>query len=221
MPDKRDKLALILVAHADDEALGCGGTIPRLLQAGWSVRVVIASCGVVEDGKARRDNRKPARRACAVLGVTTPPTFLGFPDQRFETTPLSNIADAVLRLELKPDLVITHVDTDLNSDHRIVCEVAKLVARPHKGPVSLLGCEIPGATSWNGQAFSANYYVNVTEFVERKVRAFECYRNEVHGFPHPWSRDGILLLAKYHGMQCGYPYAEAFRLTRGYSEGVP
>ena len=32
-----NKSALVLVAHADDETLGCGGTIQKLLRGGWKV----------------------------------------------------------------------------------------------------------------------------------------------------------------------------------------
>ena len=64
--------ALVLVAHADDESLGCGGTIPRLCRAGWRVDVVILSDGIIRTRDRVQDNRGDAAAACAVLGLPRP-----------------------------------------------------------------------------------------------------------------------------------------------------
>ena len=42
----------------------------------------------------------------------------------------------------------------------------------------------------------------------------EEYYTETHLFPHPRSKEGILCLAKYRGMQSNSSYSEAFRLVR-------
>jgi LmbE family N-acetylglucosaminyl deacetylase len=209
-----DRRALILVAHADDETLGCGGTIQKLVRQGWKVDVVIVSDGIVTSRGKKQDNTKHAESACAVLGAGAP-RFLGFPDQRFDMIPMADLANAVSSLGMEPNLILTHVDSDLNADHRLVCEAAKIVGRPRSRPVSILGCEIPNTSFWGGRPFPANYYVGITDEIERKIEAFCCYKNELQPYPHPWSREGLQLLAQYHGMQCGYGYAEAFSLIRG------
>jgi N-acetylglucosamine malate deacetylase 1 len=125
------------------------------------------------------------------------------------------------RLGLEPDLIITHTPTDLNMDHRLTCETAKIAARPITKPVSLLCAEIPDSSYWNGVAFAANYYVDISQTLETKIQAFEQYTEEVRPFPHPWSRDGLTLLAQYRGMQAGLGRAEAFMLIRGYDQRLP
>ena len=210
---------LILVAHADDETLGCGGLIRKLIKNGWSTRIVVMSDGVFLRDKTQ-DNRAGLKAACEILGVGD---FrqMGFKDQGFDQIPMSDLADSVLRLGLDPDLIVTHVDTDLNSDHRVTCDVAKIVGRPGRKPVSIIGCEIPNSSFWNGVAFHANYYVDVTEELDTKIRAFLAYENEVRPFPHPWSERGLRLLAEYHGMQCGFRYAEAYSIIRAYEGRLP
>ena len=207
--------AMILVAHADDETLGAGGIIQKLIKRSWQVNVVILSSGVRFMAPRRRgkDNRIDAKAACTVLGVGEP-KFLGFPDQKFDQVPMANLASAVSSLEMSPDLIVTHVGTDLNLDHRLTCDVAKILGRPVRKPVSILGCEIPSVTSWNGQSFSANFYVDITDEIEKKIVAFAKYQNELKPFPHPWSEKGLRLMAEYRGMQCGYRYAEAFSVIR-------
>lgn len=215
-----ERLCLALVAHADDETLGAGATLAKLRQAGWRVEVVILADGIVTARGRRQDNRPAALAAAAVLGID-PPRFMGFPDQRFDTVAMADLAGAVAALALEPDLVITHAPSDLNRDHRLACEVAKIIARPRRKPVSLLGCEVPNTTFWNAQPFSANYYVDVSATLERKVQAFQKYEHELRSYPDPWSPEGLRLLAQYHGMQCGVAMAEAFVVMRGYEGSLP
>lgn len=213
--------AMILVAHADDETLGAGGLIQKLLATGWDVDVVIMSDGTLTVRDTIEDNRGDAFVACKRLGLKKDPIFLGFADQKFDTYPLANLANAVLELRLEPDLIVTHVDTDLNLDHRLVCDVAKIVGRPKRKPIAILGSEIPNTSFWNGCIFPSNYYVDISLEIDTKIEAFAAYRNELQPFPHPWSREGLKLLSQYHGMQCGCPYAEAFSIIRGHSGLLP
>ena len=159
--------ALVLVAHADDETLGCGGVIQKLIKIGWDVTVVVLSNGIVDARRAVDDNRADLKAACKMHGVDNLHQ-LDFRDQRFDVVPMADLANAVLSLNLSPDLIITHVDSDLNMDHRLTCDVAKIVGRPKKKPVSILGCEIPNTTFWNGRPFAANYYVDITAEIDTK-----------------------------------------------------
>jgi len=210
-------LALILVAHADDETLGVGGTILKLLEKGWSVNIVALSDGKIAVRGKIQDNRKSFENACKFLGVKKF-SLLNFKDQKFDIVPIADIANKVSKLNLKPDLIITHNETDLNKDHRITCEVAKIIGRPKSKPISILGCEIPGTSFWNGKIFPANYFVDISNHLEKKIDAFSKYHNEIQEYPHPWSKKGLKLLAKYHGMQSGFQYAEAFHIIRAYED---
>ena len=213
------KEALVLVAHADDETLGAGGTIAKIVRAGWKATVVVISDGR-RFGGGDKENRPGAEAACQVLGVHEL-HFIGVPDQQFDTVAMATLTDSVVQLHLTPDLIITNSDADLNLDHRITCDVAKIIGRPRLKPVSILSCEIPATSSWNGKPFPANYYVDITEHIDTKIQAFKLYENEIQPFPHPWSEQGLRLLAQYHGLQCGMPYAEAFTVIRGYEGLLP
>jgi len=211
--------ALILVAHADDETLGCGGLIQKLIKKGWHINVVVLSDGIVLRDKIE-NNCDGLKAACHILGVADFKQ-MGFKDQRFDQMPLADITNSVAKLGLKPDLIVTHVESDLNLDHRITCDVAKIIGRPKQKPVSILGCEIPNTSFWNGKAFPANYYVDITNEVDLKIKAFCAYENELQQYLHPWSEKGLKLLAEYHGMQCGFRYAEAFSIIRAYEGQLP
>lgn len=212
--------ALILVAHADDETLGAGGLIQKLIKKNWDVTVVFITNGVLEVRGTIEDNSKDAIKACKILGVEKI-HFLGFKDQYFDTYPIADIANAVFVLGIDPDLIITHSEKDLNNDHRIVADIAKIIGRPKKKPISILACEIPNTSFWNAEQFPANYYIDISNEIDKKIEAFSEYKNELQEYPHPWSQKGLKLLAEYHGMQSGYKYAEAFQVIRGYESLLP
>ena len=213
--------AMLLMAHADDETLGAGGLIQKLVKQSWDVAVVIMSDGRLTVRGQIEDNRPDAYTACEQLGLTRKPVFLGFPDQKFDTMPMADLAGAIIDLKLEPDLIVTHVDTDLNLDHRLVCDAAKIAGRPKRKPVAIIGSEVPSTSFWNGQPFPANFYVDITAEIDTKIEAFAAYGNEMQPYPHPWSREGLKLLAEYHGMQCGCRYAEAYRIIRGHAGLLP
>jgi len=214
------KKAMILVAHADDESLGAGGLIPKLVKTDWEVSVVFLTNGILDVRGVIENNREDAICACKILGVQTP-HFLDYKDQYFDTYPIADLANSVTSLGLDPDLIITHAETDLNLDHRITADISRIVGRPKKKPISILACEIPSTSFWNAKPFQANYFVNITDEIDIKIEAFSQYKNELQDYPHPWSKKGLKLLAEYHGMQSGYKYAEAFQLIRGYASLLP
>lgn len=213
------RTALILVAHADDETLGAGGTIPRLVRQGWRVEVAILS-DTVRYGGGGVSNREGAEAACQILGVHEL-HFLDVPDQKFDAIPLADLSQRVMDRSFAPDLIITHADRDLNLDHRLTCDVAKILGRPRDKPVSILSCEIPNTAFWNGHPFAGNFFVDIEETLPLKVQAFEQYVNEIREFPHPWSSRGLELLAQFHGVQCGLRCAEAFHIVRAYEGSLP
>jgi LmbE family N-acetylglucosaminyl deacetylase len=211
----KKKIALILVAHADDETLGAGGAILKLKKKNWIVNVVALTDGMLTVRKKIQDNRKGFRNACKFLGVDKF-TLLNFKDQKFDTIAMSDLANAVIGLNVHPDLIITHCEDDLNKDHRLTCEVAKIIGRPKSKAISIIGCEIPSTSFWNGKSFPANYYIDISDYINLKIKAFSKYENEIQEYPHPWSKKGLKLLAEYHGMQSGFRYAEAFSIIRAY-----
>jgi len=180
-----------------------------------NVSVVIVSDGMPTLRGKTQNNKDNAIKACEILGVREP-KFLGYKDQKFDTYPMADLANSVFSLNLDPDLIITHVETDLNLDHRLVLDIAKIIGRPKKKPISILGCEVPNTSFWNAKQFPANYFVDITNELKTKIKAFSQYKNELMPYPHPWSKKALEILAEYHGIQSGYKFAEAYQVIRGY-----
>jgi len=120
---------LIVAAHPDDEVLGCGGTISRLVREGYEAYTLILGEGITSRDKNR--NRKKRKeeinklkeqiyKANKVLGVKEVFTF-DFPDNRFDSVDFLDIVKTIeeVKNNLKPEIVFTHSKSDLNIDHYI------------------------------------------------------------------------------------------------------
>ena len=210
------KRVLVLMAHLDDESLGAGGYIPQLVERKHNIEIVYVSNGVLTTRGIKEDNRRDAESACKILGVSKV-HYLGYEDQKFDQYAIADITNAVNKLKIDPDFIISHVSSDLNKDHQIVAEVAKIIGRPKYKPITILGCEVPGTSAWNASPFQANYYVNIEKTIKTKIEAFSQYGNELKEFPHPWSVKGLTVLAELRGMEAGCLYAEAYEVIRTFA----
>jgi len=221
------KTVLVIVAHPDDETLGCGGTIKLLADSGDSVHVALLADGVssrdnsINDSNELNDRRVAARKACNILGVQD--VFFGdFPDNRMDTVALLDIVKIVESLidKYKPDTIFTHHAGDLNIDHRKIHNAVITASRPQKGhPVkTLLFFEVPSSTEWqtpgSGVAFEPNWFEDISTTLGSKLEALDAYEMEIRKWPHSRSREGVEYLAKWRGATVGMDAAEAFMLGR-------
>ena len=214
---------LNIAAHPDDELLGQGGTIARHGRAGDRVTSVIVCDGsAVRYGKdAAREIEVASREASKALGVTDL-RMLGLPEQGLDTLSLIEINQKIEALidDVRPEIVYTHGPSDINRDHRAILEAVLVATRPFSAPSvrEVWLYETASSTEWGGPpllpSFEPQMFVDITETLELKVRALECYTREVRPWPHPRSAEGIRARARYFGSLVGYEAAEPFRLVR-------
>jgi LmbE family N-acetylglucosaminyl deacetylase len=228
-PQSSGRRVAAVVAHPDDEVLGCGGALRRHALAGDEIWVIILA-----DGETSRDltdqanhtaaiaQREAAARVAAnILGIRHV-TFQRFPDNRLDTLALLEITKVVERYlrECKPDTIYTHHAGDLNIDHRLVHQAVATACRPQPDNAveALLFFETASSTEWqplgSGPAFSPNWFVDISATLEAKMRALRAYDRELKAWPHSRSIQGIEHLARWRGATVGCEAAEAFMLGR-------
>jgi len=219
---------LVVMAHPDDEVLGCGGTIAKLGKDGHEVYTAILGEGLTSRDDGRRlagaggldALRDSCRRAAGLLGVRDV-VFGSFPDNRFDERPLLEVVKFVegVAAEVGPEIVYTHHGGDLNIDHAATFRAVLTALRPMRGTTvrRVLACEIPSSTEWAfgsfHPAFEPNVFEDVSDTLGLKIRAMEEYESELRGFPHPRSPEAIEALARTRGSAVGMTAAEAFRLV--------
>ena len=208
---------LVIAAHPDDEMLGCGGTIKKFIKSGCEVTTAILAKG--RPSEQRRIN-KLCKRANAQLGVKKV-IFLNYPNLELESYPLHGIVEKLSDIidSYEPDVVITHYHADINRDHQITFQAVLTATRPLPGkrPVEILCFETVGSTEWGADPrgpFRPNFFVDITDTIEDKMKALRHYDVEMRPRPHPRSYEGLRLLAGVRGMTIGVPYGEAFEIVR-------
>jgi LmbE family N-acetylglucosaminyl deacetylase len=215
---------LVFAAHPDDEVLGMGGTI-ALHATAWAdeVRIVCVTDGsstqYPEDTARRLQKNEEARQAAAELGVTDY-AHLDLPDMRLDTLAHVEVNAVVERalLEFEPRVVYT-VFPDVNSDHRVLFESVAVATRatPEQGVHRVLAYAPTSSFEWTptiSGPFAPNWFVDVTETLERKLAAFARYETEARPYPHPRSERALRAHAEFFGASAGCEYAEPFVLVR-------
>jgi N-acetylglucosamine malate deacetylase 1 len=216
---------LTVAAHPDDETLGAGGTMARLVAAGHEVWVCILTEGVTARHRHVEQQLECAVRAADVLGVANV-VFCGLADQRLDALPLLEVITPIEKCidELRPEVVFTHYKEDANQDHRAVFQATLVATRPVEGSSvqQVLCYETASSTEWAppfpGSVFSPNVFVDISSTLPIKLQAMREYERthsgEMRSYPHPRSYEALEAYAKRHGVVAGVHAAEPFMLVR-------
>lgn len=210
---------LAIAAHPDDEVLGCGGTLLRHKQDGDDSFVILLGEGPTSRGSGENQAAEEAKKAQSILG-TQLAAHLSFPDQRFDTLALLDVAKELEKHidQIKPDIVYTHHYSDINQDHRVTSEAVMIACRAVPGQFvkRVYFWENLSSTEWSPKAnpFKAQHYVDIHAQLPKKIEAMKAYSSELREFPHPRSIKGIESLAQLRGCEAGFEAAEAFELFR-------
>ena len=209
---------LFVVAHPDDEVLGAGATIRKLVDEGNIVRVIILNA----DFEISRPNMaEDLLKSKEVLGIDYVYGF-NFENMGFVNENHRKMVEEIEKCiqDFKPHYIFTHSPDDVHSDHKItnmVClQAARFGQRNNKNwkIKGLYYFEVLSSTDWGVSAFEPNVFVNVTEKqLQAKVKALDVYKNVLRSAPHPRRKANIYALATYRGSQIGYNYAEGFKLV--------
>lgn len=218
------KTVLVVAAHADDEALGCGGSLAKHVAAGDKVHVIFVADGVTSRSGAGQEEmvrrQQATEKARQILGISTM-AFLDLPDNRLDSLPLLDIAQPLEALiaKLLPEIIYTHHYGDLNVDHRLVHQAVMTACRPLPGSTvrEILTFEVMSSTEWSSPGlapFIPNLFVDISAQLEIKMEALEAYALEMRVPPHSRSVEHIRCLAKHRGYCMGVDAAEAFMVMR-------
>jgi len=198
---------LCIAVHADDETLGCGGTILKHKAQGDEIHWLLLTgptenhpCNFTQehiDARAERVNRVATAYGYDSL------EYLAFPTQLLHTLDLRDIIQKI---------------SDVHSDHRVAFDAVYSCTKSFRYPFiekiymmeTLSETEFALATPAN--TFLPNVYVDITDFMDRKLEIMQMYPTEVMKEPYPRSLSSINALARVRGSRAGVVYAEAFQL---------
>jgi len=228
----RNKKILIVVAHPDDELLGLGATMNKLINDyGVKTHVIILGEGITSRSDTRdltkweddllihKNNIKSAQAAIGYHSVS----IYDFPDNRFDTVALLDIVKVIEKEkgDFVPDVVFTHHGGDLNIDHQRTFDAVMTACRPisNESVKTIITFETPSGTEWRANSdprhFLPNLFVAVSsENLEAKIKGMESYEFESRSFPHPRSPEALRIQAQRWGVAMGVCHVEAFNIVR-------
>ena len=228
----RNKRVMVVAAHPDDELLGLGATMHRLIKEyGVTAHVVILGEGITSRSNTReiakwekeldihKNNIKKAQVAIGYQSVIT----YNFPDNRFDTVALLDIIKVIEKEKnaFLPEIVFTHHGGDLNIDHQRTFEAVITACRPmvHETVKTIITFETPSGTEWqastNPKHFIPNLFFEINEDdIQAKIIGIESYEFEKRKYPHPRSPEALKIQAQRWGIVVGLSFAETFCLVR-------
>jgi LmbE family N-acetylglucosaminyl deacetylase len=220
---------LVVAPHADDEALGVGGTIARYAAEGHDVVVAIMTGygpernwpGITQ--AMINDIRAEAKQAHAILGVRET-IFRDIPTVIVEAEPLwkiNEIAGDVLK-EIAPDVLYVPFSYDLHRDHRAISHSFEVAYRPSSAVgrriKEVYMYETVSETHWAPAYIDTNYspnvWVDIQAYLPKKLDALRCFKSQMRPAPDARSLEAVEALATWRGSQMSMHAAEAFLLVR-------
>jgi len=215
---------LVAAPHADDETLGCGGTLLKHAKCGDEVHWLLATNMKEEYGYSKE---KVIQRQTEIDAVVKKYQFitrydLGFPPARLDSIPIGDLIAGISEVmtTVKPEIVYVPFRGDIHTDHAIVFDAVASCTKWFRHPsvqktlVYETLSETELAPDPNYRGFSPNVFIDVADFLEEKIRIFQTYRSEVANFPFPRSEGAIRALAALRGATSGCKAAEAFMLLK-------
>jgi LmbE family N-acetylglucosaminyl deacetylase len=214
---------LAVAAHADDETLGCGGTLLRHRRREDAVHWLVVSD---PQPGARWSPETLARKETQLelvadaYGVREL-TRLGHPAGRLDAVEVADLMEGVAAVIAKaqPEIIYVVAPGDAHTDHLATFRACLSVLKPfhlqHLGVRYVLAYETLSSTEAAAvPAFAPNVHIDVSEWLERKLEVMAMYATEVQPEPLPRSPSAIRALARFRGATIGVEYAEALMLVR-------
>lgn len=216
------KKAIIIAPHPDDETLGVGGTIKRLIKSNIEVSVLVVSGHTppLYSEKSYAKTIKECNKVFKYLGVNDF-QFLNVPATKVNELPVS-----VLNKKINDFIKARSPDTvfipfpDRHIDHRVIFDSSIVACRPigKKFPSNVLLYETLSETHWNvpgvEASFLPDFFINIDKEIKNKLSAIKIYKSQINNNTLSRSPDAVEALAKFRGSQNGCKYAEAFKVVR-------
>jgi LmbE family N-acetylglucosaminyl deacetylase len=207
--EEKSKNILVFGAHPDDLEIGMGGTVTKLSRLGFNVKLVIATLPNFTQNDKKEERRMEAVRSSKVMGCPEP-DFLDLPpEQMTHSRSLIGTIDKYIQ-DYKPVAVFTQWIGDSHQDHQAL---TKSVISGSRDTTDLYMYEttIPGGIT--EQAFRSQLFIDITDFIDPKKSALECFDSQQVRCGPIWI-DAIIGRAAYRGYQLNCKYAEAFEVIR-------
>ena len=222
---------LVFGAHPDDVELGCGATIAKEVSLGKKVGVVDLTRGELGSRGSAEIRDQEALKAAKILGLSVREN-LNFDDAFFVNDKTHQLEIVKMIRKYQPDIVLCNAKDDRHIDHpkgsKLVSDACFLsgllkieTEQDGKQQVHWRPKQVHHYIQWKNS--TPDFIVNVTGFMEVKIRAVMAYRSQ---FYDPTSKepetpissknftDSVHYRARDLGRLIGVEFAEGYTSER-------
>ncbi len=202
-----NKTAIVLAPHADDESLGCGGTLLRLKYCDWKVHIIL-----IFKGKDWQDREKEFEAAGKILGVFSH-RVLGI--EAGMIAAIEHYIDEVFMFSVSSGASVLFAPhpAEVDKEHLVANELANQVMAKYRfsgiDPCpALLEYEVWDTIS------RPDIMVNISNVEGGKRKAIRAYKSQLKTKDY---EKAILSLNAYRGIMYAdieNQYAEAFKVRK-------
>ncbi len=165
--------------------------------------------------------RKEVKAAHDLLGVVRT-IFMDLPACALDTVPHGDVNAALVEVmrDVTPDVLYLPFVGDIHLDHQLAFLSALVASRPPLpfAATTILAYETVSETHWNAPyvtpPFVPNVYVDISDYLQRKLDAMRAIPSQVQEFPHERSLKALEALATLRGATVSRRAAESFVLIR-------
>ena len=218
------KNVIVISAHPDDETLGVGGTILKHVANGDNVYWLIVTNVFENQGfsKERVESRQlEISKVEKMFGFKE--TFnLNYPTMTLSSSSVIKMVPEISLIfsEVQPEIIYTLNRSDAHSDHRVIFDAVMACTKSFRYPfikqILMYECisETEFAPALAEKAFLPNYFVDITDYLDKKNEIMKVFESEIAEHPFPRSLENIKALSHFRGASVGVKYAEAFQLLK-------
>lgn len=211
---------IIIAPHPDDETLGCGGSILKHIDQGdqvfWLIMTTIK-------GSLEYSLQEIESRAAEINIVEKKFGFKetiqsDFITTQLDTYPKQQIIKFIAEVfnKIKPNIIYAPYEDDAHSDHQEIFKATIACCKSFRYPfISTVRIyETLSETGLNLSAkntsFNPNLWIDISDYLEKKIEIMNCYNGEIGEHPFPRSEESIKALAILRGSSVSLKHAEAF-----------
>jgi len=209
----------VIAPHADDEVIGCGGTIAKAVAGGARIDLVVMAVGGVRHrhlNEAVSTEQREAELAASskVLGITQAKVLYSGHEMRLERVPMYDLVSALDAILDEGYDEVYLPPLDHNADHRRTHDAAVAALRPGARPTPAMIAIYETVGTGPPSPAAGWVYVDIADPIESKLAALRCYASQIQEYPHPRSVDAIRRMAESRGAEIGREACERFALLR-------
>ena len=205
---------LVIGPHPDDQELGMGGSIIRLVKQGHRVHLVDMTNGEPTPLGTPEKRAREAAAAAGILGVER--TLVGLPNRQVvHSIEARHKVAAVIRVH-RPDWLFVPFPIDAHPDHVAVTRIAE----DARFDAKLTRSDIPGEPCYPKRViyyycthlrmnFQPTFCLDISDEIDAKIAAARAYESQFIANKSPVI-DMLKTLNGYFGGRIGTAYAEPF-----------